>query len=1083
MRSGLTKLVVATMLTSLGAAAFAQPPAAELPIRLIAEAEDFSVVRGPWRTVPYRENYFAATFAVTFLSRMACLGAPAQIESGQEAVATQKVEIPYSGEFHVLARYEQPYNFSVEFAVEIEQGGKTTFQQLFGRLQDPKIWAFNGHKRVPMERHGWGGTDNIVWQQAGPARLAKGPATIRLLAGPQMDGEKPRLMAARRHVDLVCLTNDTAGMEAQKKTGYLEFDGWLVQDGDLFVRITNPRDGLGPCIPILEPFSGGQHSSYWVHVRDWPTTQVLKSGQLVTPTNYRLTGPRSHAVRPELCAPRIDPAKFAKPADPKKPNSPPTTIIPEDQYLQPGDTSGWVPFGQALDALNDSHWFPKATYLDKKAEGVHLKLEFAIPDGKGGLKLIREITVRGKPEYYSTVTFLMPGNVTARPLVQTQVEALQWLLGEVGKFPKRGSVAKRLPIYGILSFSSALANPGPVGQHAAKLALMLGDNTIVGTEDSWARKLGVPERKTALVAHWPVGTVEKRYADAEKSGLAKHLRIVSFGDEIHIAPLQPEKGKEAEFRSRFVAWLKARGVKTGGAQFSTAPDSPWYYYSTLYSVTAGIEAYARDARFLESKGILSGANYSPHANYLVTELQWVRPFKMKGLTMPWSEDYVCQIPEFSVQVVGYLTSGFRAGAKYHNLPIMMYVMPHSPGNTPRDFRLSFYTCIAHGAKLINYFCASPLAVGGTENYIATADLGMWRALHDCTHEAGVFEDYVVDGKVRPARVGLLLSSVDEILTGDTNFKGGIHNLERKALYFALRHSQVPVDFLTEDDVIEGLARDYQVLYVTQQHLHSSAVKSLQQWVEQGGTLVAACGGGFVDEFQRPNPAAAALYGVRQQRLDKDPNLPMILAKQDLPPARPLDVVSWIHADQAIHGVPVIAWKQTLVPADATVLGVYADGKPAVVKKAHGKGKTVLFGFLPGAAYLRSGLPLRPVDRTATDAGFNHLLPTTMDTALRDRLVNDFLPPGFVRPVECSEPLVEATCIDTPAHGGQPARLAVPLINYTGRPLAALQVRINGLTGPWAVKSVERGALKAETRDGATTVTLPLDTADMLLVDR
>ena len=44
------------------------------PVRLIAEAEDFTVKTG-WQVTPYRENYFASTFAVTFLSRMGCLTA------------------------------------------------------------------------------------------------------------------------------------------------------------------------------------------------------------------------------------------------------------------------------------------------------------------------------------------------------------------------------------------------------------------------------------------------------------------------------------------------------------------------------------------------------------------------------------------------------------------------------------------------------------------------------------------------------------------------------------------------------------------------------------------------------------------------------------------------------------------------------------------------------------------------------------------------------------------------------------------------------------------------------------------------
>src|SRR5207342_2020130 len=99
----------------------------------------------------------------------------------------------------------------------------------------------------------------------------------RLIAGPQMDGTAKRAMAARRNVDVICLTDNDAGIEAQRKTNYLEFDGWLVQDGDLFVRVTNPRDGLGPCVPLIAPFTLGQHSPYYVHVRDWPMTEVLKS--------------------------------------------------------------------------------------------------------------------------------------------------------------------------------------------------------------------------------------------------------------------------------------------------------------------------------------------------------------------------------------------------------------------------------------------------------------------------------------------------------------------------------------------------------------------------------------------------------------------------------------------------------------------------------------------------------------------------------------------------------------------------------------------------------------------------------------
>ncbi|MFW6163867.1 MAG: hypothetical protein ACODAJ_13940, partial [Planctomycetota bacterium] len=339
----------------------------EKPIRLFAEAEDFQVEQGPWRVVPWGENYYAATFAVTFLSRKACLGAPAQC---REAVASQPIEVPYDGEFHVAARYEQPYRFAVEFTVVIEQGGQEVYRETFGRLDDPKIWAFNDHERVPMHRYGWGGTDNIVWQLKGTAPLAAGAATLRLLAGPQLEGEEPRAMAAERHVDLLCLTNDAAGLAAQReKARYLELDGWLVQDGDLFVRFTNPPDGLGPCLPVVAPFKQGQHSPYWVHVRDWPTTRVLKTGRVVSPTDYVNAGPRSRQVATPLLAPVVQ-----------------RDAIAEDDYLQPGDTSPWVPLGQAIDALNNSIWYPRAQYKDATGKAIDLICQFAIPDGQGALK-------------------------------------------------------------------------------------------------------------------------------------------------------------------------------------------------------------------------------------------------------------------------------------------------------------------------------------------------------------------------------------------------------------------------------------------------------------------------------------------------------------------------------------------------------------------------------------------------------------------------------------------------------------------------------------------------------------------------
>src|SRR5262245_9920639 len=91
----------------------------KLPLRLFAEAEDFEVKWPGWKVLPYRDNYFCCTFAVTFLSRMACLGAPEQLPGDKPAVAEKVVNIPYADTFDVMARYEQPFQFSCEFTVEV----------------------------------------------------------------------------------------------------------------------------------------------------------------------------------------------------------------------------------------------------------------------------------------------------------------------------------------------------------------------------------------------------------------------------------------------------------------------------------------------------------------------------------------------------------------------------------------------------------------------------------------------------------------------------------------------------------------------------------------------------------------------------------------------------------------------------------------------------------------------------------------------------------------------------------------------------------------------------------------------------
>jgi len=66
------------------------------------------------------------------------------------------------------------------------------------------------------------------------------------------------------------------------------------------------------------------------------------------------------------------------------------------------------------------------------------------------------------------------------------------------------------------------------------------------------------------------------------------------------------------------------------------------------------------------------------------------------------------------------------------------------------------------------------------------------------------------------------------MTGDSNSKGGIQQPRTQGDLLRLASRAGSGRFRHEDDVIDGLCKEYQVIYVTQQYLHSNAVKALKK---------------------------------------------------------------------------------------------------------------------------------------------------------------------------------------------------------------------------------------------------------------
>lgn len=965
----------------------------------ICEAEEFRSQSGPeagdrWQARKFGENYYAATFANSFLSRQAFLAAPEQCDS---LVASQQLEIDQAGRYLVLVRYEAAYRFETQFRVQVEQGGVVLLDRLYGARDNLKIWAFSQglQKEVAWS---WGAVENIVWEGHDVSvDLKPGPATVRLIAARQPEP------AAKRHVDLVMLTTDVQQVQERiAKEKYLPLDGMLTQSGDVFLRVTNPGDQALRFTGRKVAGGGNwqQHSPYWVHLRDWEF-------------------------------PVID--------------------------VEPGGTSDWLEVGGTMDTLAAGQWFWTGN--------GRYRAEFGVRNAAGKIEPLADFTGEGE------LTLAAEADTRYSRRLRRQDQVLYDLLQFLGDVDLSGEPRRlhRTPVYAttfqplddkrhaaaVLRFRElfSLIDPKPAGEHG------------------YTDVRGVPTAR--------LGQRCRELADA-----ADRMSVVSLGDEIGLPSPQGSDATEG-----FREFLRAQPAAESAAAADSAvysideatkrSDPARYYWSKRYQHHFGIQAIKERTdilrRHFPQAGV--GANFSPHYPqqhaYLGEVYKWVTVFRESGMTLPWSEDYIWQVPVGTPQMNHINLDLFRAGLRHHpQRDIMYYVMPHMPNNTPRQWRRLFFGALAHGMTQVNLFEFRPVHVAYTENHVD--DPAMYGMILRSFHELAAFEDIVQDGTVRQGQAGLWFSETGDIW----NDNRGSFAAAKRALYTAIRHQQIPLDVLVESDALDGTLADYRVLYLTDAHVSTAASRQIAAWVRSGGHLFATAGAGMFNELNQPNDTLRGLLGVDPGPLEEPDDAQVTWIKQDLPFVPVLDVASRDEespvgeAGQDENSFPVIAVRQRFAaPPDARVLFRFSDQTPAVVRRDVGDGQVTYCGCLPGLSYFHAAIPKRPVDRGATDDAMIHFLPTQFSPEV-SRLIASAAN-SIVSPVTCSEPLVESTVIES-RQG-----FAVPLINWTPEPVRNLRVSVR-LPERQSVTRASGRPVTVETVDGVRVLTLDLDVADALI---
>lgn len=945
---------------------------------LICEAEEFQPDQPTgWRSKNFGENYYAATFANSFLSRKAFLGAP---ENGPESSASLSVNIPAAGRYLVLSRYEAAYRFETQFSIQIVQSGKPVFRRVYGARKNPKIWAFK-EKLKPEVGWSWGATENIVWEGHDAfADLQPGTATLTLIASPQPEP------AARRNVDLIMLTTDAAQVADRiEKENYLPLDGMLTQSGDVWVRVKNT--GAQPLVFKPGKGQGGgnwqEHSPYWVHLRKWPTPSIT---------------------------------------------------------VAPGAISDWTEVGSTMDSLAHGQWAWNgngpftAEFGLKTAKGDIERI--AVFEGNGDLDLAADCDTR-----YSR-------------RLRKQEDVLPELVKELAPLASIGRAPKRTPVF------ANTFQPIP-GANAHNQALKQFSD-LLGISEPQANN---PDRKGYIDVR-SVPTKDLHEYCMSKIGTAPaNISVVSLGDEISLpAPSTPEE------LAGFAEWLKQRGQDPNTiGPFDKSPQARQsnparFYWSSRYANAFGInkikERTAILSKALPNAGI--GANYSPHYPqehlYLGETHKWAQIFRDGGMTMPWSEDYIWQVPVLSPQINHLNIDLFRAGIRHRpEARIHFYVMPHMPNNTPSMWRRLFYGALAHGTKVLNLFEFRTVHAAYTENHVD--ETPMYQTVTQGLRELGVFEDIVQEGNVQPARTGLWFGETSDIW-GDSK---GSFAAAKRALYLAIRHHQVPLDILIEPDALDGTLDQYEVLYLSDRHVSRECSERIAAWVKKGGRLFATAGAGMRNELDQPNTTLQDLFGVSETSIDQPADKQIVWIKQDLPFTTPLSET---------EKMPVLCVRSHLTNrSDTEILTRFTDGTPATIQRSVEKGATTYCAFLPSLSYYKPAIPKRPVDRGATDDAFVHFLPTDLDPNAF-RLIGSPLE-KVRKPVVCDAPLVETTLIRSKSSA------LVPVINWTNAPRTEMSVTIDT---PLNKASLATGKpIRTQRKGDQLVCTFSLETADAIIL--
>jgi hypothetical protein len=580
--------------------------------------------------------------------------------------------------------------------------------------------------------------------------------------------------------------------------------------------------------------------------------------------------------------------------------------------------------------------------------------------------------------------------------------------------------------------------------------------------------------------------------------------------------------KDPAYHAAFRAWLKGKLGKTPADLLvenwdqvvpvleSERDDHPALHYFTQQFRTRALgdfmatqreilaEAYGRDD-IPTLVNFSDGAVYT--ANLYSQGVDYFELLDSDDQNAIWSEDW--SNGASSYQCAAFNVDLMRAAARDREQTLGHFLIAYA-GRKGWDIKTKAASETARGIRIwqaYSYGVPWGTHAGGPtwDNHTIYSTPEIWDDLSEVVREIGGAEDLLVDAEPLPAEVALLYSSSTDIWTMKKNFAYGF---DRMHTWMALAHAQIPVDILSERQIERGALDDYKVAYLSGPNLTRAAAEKLAAWVNAGGILHLSAGAASRDEFNRPLTTLNHL--IPATRGPVEPHQAFVNSGSYVHILKPSNTVT--AGDQELE-VLSVSQKQTAKPG-AETLATFADGSPATVFAAAGKGRIVSHSYLPALPYIKQALEgrryLQEISDTDPAEQSEHPAPPVVlsdqqgteylvgDDPRLARSANPWHFPEKIRelilapvraanldpPLICDVPLIDAI----PLYNDR--GIVIPLANHTLDPQKSLTLRVRLPTDRSCdrVTSIHQEDLKF-TVEGKHYIrfTLPLDASDYVKI--